>query len=231
MEAVALCVGINQFASSRIPALAGCVNDAQAMAEFLGARQYKATILTDEAARLAAVRQWMAATSERARAGTVKRVFLSVSSHGTQIPDGSGDEADGMDEALVFYDTQPGPDGWTNVLTDDEIGAWISGLPAGCAVELVIDACHSGTATRGLDGNRSRTLPALKRLRNRIAWSACRDDQTAADTVQEGRACGAFTWAWLRAAKTAGRPADVLAVCAGLLRGAGYSQVPQLEVR
>ena len=80
------------------------------------------------------------------------------SGHGQQIQDDNGDEADGYDEALAPYDSQreykPGVYTGQNHLRDDELGALLIELrrklgPTGHLLVL-LDACHSGTGTRGL---------------------------------------------------------------------------------
>lgn len=86
-------------------------------------------------------------------------VVIHVSSHGSQIEDDNGDEADGLDEAIVpygatytynkedFYKYAPG------YLRDDEFGEKITQLrnKLGSKGDLlvVLDACHSGSGTRG----------------------------------------------------------------------------------
>ncbi len=79
------------------------------------------------------------------------------SGHGQQIQDDNGDEADGYDEALAPYDSQreykPGIYTGQNHLRDDELGTLLSELrrklgPTGHLLVL-LDACHSGTGTRG----------------------------------------------------------------------------------
>lgn len=77
------------------------------------------------------------------------------SGHGQQIEDGPDhDEADGLDESIIPYDApftfRPGPD---NHLRDDMLGKKLAALrqqlgPEGNLLVLV-DACHSGTITRG----------------------------------------------------------------------------------
>lgn len=77
------------------------------------------------------------------------RVFLYFSGHGLQVKDESGDEDDGMDEAISTYDLKAGDDDWTNVILDDELEPLIAEMK-GRAVTVVIDACHSGTISRSL---------------------------------------------------------------------------------
>jgi len=61
--------------------------------------------------------------------------------------------------------------------------------------------------------------------------AACRANQTASDTYEDGRWCGAFTWAFLKAVKANTRAAltDLCATTRSTLSKARYSQAPQVE--
>ncbi len=83
-------------------------------------------------------------------------VYLHLSGHGSQQPAiDASTETDGMDEIFLPQDVKF----WSgdsklmpNALQDDEIGAALDNLRAkGANVWIVIDACHSGTATRATD--------------------------------------------------------------------------------
>jgi hypothetical protein len=67
-------------------------------------------------------------------------LFLSVSSHGGQVPDTNGDEDDKRDETWALYDRQ---------LVDDELYALWGEFQPGVRVFMVSDSCHSGTMARG----------------------------------------------------------------------------------
>jgi metacaspase-1 len=88
-------------------------------------------------------------------------VYIHVSSHGAQLEDddATGDETDGLDEAIVTINAK-----WTedkaefkkvesDYLRDDEFGEMIETLRARLGKEgdvvVVMDLCHSGTVTRG----------------------------------------------------------------------------------
>ena len=77
-------------------------------------------------------------------------VFIHYSGHGTQVLDTSGDEFDGLDEALVPSDYVSRHDAGRSII-DDEIGVLLRRLekrrPA--SVFLTFDSCFSGTQTRG----------------------------------------------------------------------------------
>jgi len=74
-------------------------------------------------------------------------VVIFFSGHGSSVPDQNGDEKDGRDEALVPYDaakfTEP-----SQVVIDDSIGVWLGRL-ATHNVTMIVDACFSGSVTRG----------------------------------------------------------------------------------
>ena len=84
-------------------------------------------------------------------------VVFHFSGHGQQIQDDNGDETDGYDEALIPYDAQgmydPVSYKGQNHLRDDELGAKLSRIREKIgskgSLVVIVDACHSGTATRG----------------------------------------------------------------------------------
>jgi hypothetical protein len=89
-------------------------------------------------------------------AGPGDVVVFHYSGHGHQITDNDGDEIDGYDEVLVPYDAPAEPpsdyDGSRHV-RDDDLGNLVQELrrrvgPSGNVI-VVLDACHSGSATRG----------------------------------------------------------------------------------
>lgn len=87
-------------------------------------------------------------------------VFFHFSGHGYQIPDDNGDETDGYDEALVPSDAIfdrgmiKSDEFYENYIRDDELGNILDDLREKLGtsgnVMVSIDACHSGTATRGM---------------------------------------------------------------------------------
>lgn len=85
-------------------------------------------------------------------------VVFHYSGHGQQIFDDNGDEIDGYDEAMVPYDApskyKKGVYEGEKHIRDDEVGKRMTELrkklgPKGHLL-IVFDACHSGTATRGI---------------------------------------------------------------------------------
>lgn len=84
-------------------------------------------------------------------------VFFQFSGHGQQIEDDNGDEADGYDEALIPYDAKAAYDPVTysgqNHFRDDLLGSKLqqirNKIGASGSLLVLLDACYSGTATRG----------------------------------------------------------------------------------
>ncbi len=77
---------------------------------------------------------------EGSSAGDV--LVFTNSSHGSYIPDTSGDE-ETYDEVMCPYDTRE------EVLSDDDLRAILDTLPTGVSMTVISDSCHSGSNTRG----------------------------------------------------------------------------------
>jgi hypothetical protein len=130
--------------------LAGASNDARNMREVLVARwgfaPENVRMLTDTAATRDAVRsaltEWLPSV---ARPGDVVVFFFS--GHGSQVLDADGDEPDGLDETLCPTDVMRN-DGSRDI-KDDELAGWLAALPTR-EVTVILDSCHSGTATRSI---------------------------------------------------------------------------------
>lgn len=139
----AVCVGINEFLDSGAPPLRGCVNDARNMAQILvrefGFEQGDVRVVVNQqgtrAGFLAAL-DWLVAG---ARPGD--ELVLFTSSHGSHIPDQSGDEGDGMDEVLVTHDH----DWERQILSDDDLAEHFARVPRGATMVCLWDTCHSGS--------------------------------------------------------------------------------------
>ena len=81
------------------------------------------------------------------------RVLIYYSGHGSQITDDNGDELDGADEVLVCQDAKIINRTVVNVLRDDEFGSLLAAIPSN-NIYVLIDACNSGTSTRGLNSSK-----------------------------------------------------------------------------
>jgi hypothetical protein len=155
----ALLVGINRY---KIPGadLRGCVNDVKnlksVLTRYYGFADSNIRTLTDLQATKRAMQSAITNLIGKARAGDV--LLLHYSGHGSNVPDGSGDEADGRDEILCPTDLD-----WQDPLLDDWLRVEFDRLPAGVNFTVIMDCCHSGTNTRAiqpLDAKRiERFLP------------------------------------------------------------------------
>lgn len=84
-------------------------------------------------------------------------IYIHFSTHGQQVIDLDGDEEDGLDEAIIAYDAHKtflkGVYEGKNHLIDDELNKLLSAIRTKIGklgtLVVVIDACHSGDATRG----------------------------------------------------------------------------------
>ena len=259
----ALCVGINNFKNYPGSALQGCVNDACDMSKLLqnplGFQADDITVLTDAQATKANIISNLKAMVDGAKAGKYSWLVFSMSSHGTQVPDLSGDEPDRADEAFCPHDLAQAGNQWdtNHIILDDELRDLFIQLPANVLLEVYLDTCHSGTGLKSIDLLLDRTPrylppPSLeafeqvdqKRSRglrhgflekgivHNILWAACRSDQTSADAKIAGGWHGAFTYYFCKemiACNNSLSRAALLTKVRADLLKGKYSQVPQLE--
>jgi hypothetical protein len=83
-------------------------------------------------------------------------VYIHFSGHGQQMCDDRYDESDGLDECWIPYDAYVEPcskDSGEKHLSDDEVNFYLREIRKKVGEEgkilVIIDACHSGTSTRG----------------------------------------------------------------------------------
>jgi hypothetical protein len=214
---IALLVGISAYnrkdiTGSRVSDLY-CDRDIELMAKLLKSSRFgfdEVITLQNEKATREGIREAFEALIRNAGPGDI--VVFQFSGHGQSILDDGEDESDGLDEAFLPYDYVTADPYSTGVcrIRDDELGAWVdtlSGKMKGQGqVFIILDSCHSGSATRG-DAN-SRGVPwsgpLPERLRvgtardvkessgfdrgdrpNVLVLSACRSNEQAADRVDK----------------------------------------------
>lgn len=119
-----------------------------------GFKDENITILKDQQATLAGMTNAFDKLIQKAKRGNI--VVFHFSGHGQQIEDDNGDEGDGLDEALVSYDAlqEYKPGAPIKHFRDDLLAQKLKELrtvlgPTGNLL-VIIDACHSGTMTRGI---------------------------------------------------------------------------------
>jgi Caspase domain len=188
----ALLVGIDQYPS--FSKLSGCVNDVRVLRETLvGPFEFpeqQVTVLLDEQATRAGILEAM-----NDLAGTVGKddvVVFHYSGHGSRMTDREGDEADGMDETIVPYDSSRKDE--NRDITDDEIYEWLLRLTAKTPhITLIFDCCHSGTIVRDAFGEQSRWVEDDERPIDQLPPSPI-SDVTRSLLTAATREVGASGW-------------------------------------
>ena len=159
----ALLVGIDDYPGTQSDLGGVPVKDALAMREVLinkfGFQDKNIVVLLDEDANREGIIN--AFTRHLGQAGPNGVAVFYYSGHGMQLREnvatgGSRDaEEDNVDEALYIY----GNNERSSVLVDDEIGHLTSLLKTDRLL-LIVDACHSGTGSRGMGAMQAKEVQA-----------------------------------------------------------------------
>jgi hypothetical protein len=190
------------------------------------------TVVMDSAATRQGIENAFKTLVSRVQPGDI--VVIHFSSHGEQVEDNNNkDETDGLDESIVTYNalypissenfsTDQG-----NYFRDDQFGVYIDQLRTRLGkkgdVVVFIDACHSGSGTRGsrkvrggapplvsknfkakniatvntadvfLEGKTTRGEPV--NLATYVVISAARADELNQEADNEGKSMGSLTYA------------------------------------
>jgi len=209
----ALLIGVGKYnlPNNDLPGIDLDVDNMKHVAKIMGFAPGDIKVLFDDQATYAGVKgalgSWL-----RDGVGPNDRVLVYFSGHGTRVPDPRPAKAGELDDALVLHDVKTaklnGKATLANVLLGYEFGEALAAIPSRHILVLV-DACHSGTATRTLSlGNRrigdgtgtvkffnwpgaptgqaTRGLKATTGGENYAAVSAARDDEYAIATEHGG---------------------------------------------
>ncbi|MEM6638385.1 MAG: caspase family protein [Pseudomonadota bacterium] len=158
----ALLIGVNNYPQlGEQYKLWGCVNDARlvgsVLENYFGFESENVVYLLDEAATEAGIRGAMAALTERVGQDDV--VVFHFSGHGSRRRTTDPDEASGKDSTIMPYDSGRRPHPNLDI-PDNDIQTWIESVTEKTAnVTLVFDCCHSGTITRDVSADRTRSVP------------------------------------------------------------------------
>lgn len=223
MAKKALCVGIN-YANTENE-LRGCLHDADDWSNLLSTHGFGVKQLKEKDATKQNIVNELKTLVSHLVIGDIG--VFSYSGHGTWLPDRTGDEPDGRDEALCPIDM--GEDGH-NLILDDELTGIFARLARGATLVILADCCHSGTVYRmavnpevktayrkpklippthfitGTDlmlkVDRAFGQPKVRSnapLPGVVHFSGCKDSETSCDAEINGRACGAFSYFATRA--------------------------------
>lgn len=185
-----------------------------------------------------------------AKAQKGDELFYYHSSHGTQV---NLPRSGVLDDVLVTNDFDW--DDFNHIMTGAEIGAVLAQLKQGVNMTVIVDACHSGTATREFNPHirtkRCLAIPAhiaeqrkgmfftRQRSLNRdiiknqpyLLLSGCKDDQTSEELQLGEQVRGIFTYTltkYLRKDTVSNWTGVYNEVCAEMQQG-GYDQMPQMN--
>ena len=206
----ALLIGVADVPHNALPGIDLDIDNMKKVAEIMGFHAGDIKVLFNQQATYANVRQ---ALGSWVKDGVQPQdhVLIYFSGHGTLVPDPSPGNVGGVDDALVLHDveraTVQGRATLKNVLIGHEFGAALAAIPSRNVLVLV-DACHSGTATRsillgnqrlgvgsgvqkffsydGMPTGHTRALKMHAGDENYAALSAARDDEFAVGTEQGG---------------------------------------------
>jgi hypothetical protein len=232
----ALLIGINYKNTEN--QLNGCINDVVQIKELLmrqfSYREENITFITDETDVKPTKNVILSQLKKLVdNSKNCEEIWIHYSGHGSYVPDYSGDELDGKDEALVPLDFNS-----AGFILDDDIKGILKSMDEGCRCMIIFDCCHSGTAADLLyvykDNIESKEKPDVKNLvkADIMLLSGCRDDQTSADALINKRWAGALTSVFLEILKENKYSIKVLDLVAKLrerLKVNGYSQYPVLS--
>lgn len=157
----ALLVGISDYGNAKEDPntwsnISGA-NDVMLLSPLFCEHGYTVTSLVDSHATHANITSALMGLAKESKKGDI--VYIHFSMHGQPFEDLNGDEEDGWDEALIPVDAQmlyaEGVYEGKNHLLDDELEVYFNDIrsklgPEGQLV-VILDACHSGTASRGDD--------------------------------------------------------------------------------
>ncbi len=213
----ALLIGINRYKNATLTSLPGTENDLKLAHEVLtkkfGFMPENIRELKNEDATRRGILDELHQLVKSAVPGDI--VYIHYSGHGSQVKDKNGDEKDDQkDETLVPHDGRT--EGIADI-TDDELNSILSKLKTSHAV-VVLDSCHSGTATRGVTVG-IRAIPEDTRLelypknqvltrgttflpsKRYILLAAAAAQQVALDVPVDDTYYGAFSYSFFNSLK------------------------------
>lgn len=156
---IALLVGINTYHNdSGVSSLNGCCNDVDALHDYIrknfpdNAEGNIVVLKNEQATRHAFIQQFNRHLIQNDRIREADTVLIYYSGHGSYAPSAPEfaalhEDSKAQDETLVLYDSRvPG----NFDLADKELALLLSKIPAQANTVVILDACHSGSATRSV---------------------------------------------------------------------------------
>lgn len=156
----ALLVGVGRYrlAGANLPGIDKDIEMMREVVRLLGFRDSQVKVLMDEEATLAGIQRAFDTWLVDGVGGNDRALFY-FSGHGSRMADHDGDEPDKLDEIMIPHDFEPTNGDPRNALVDDMFGQWLGKIRS-THVYAFIDACHSGTVTRGF-GDKFLAYPGM----------------------------------------------------------------------
>lgn len=199
-------------------------NDVDLLSSTLRGNGVSVSCLFDRNATKAGITAALKKLVSQCRAGDL--VYLHFSTHGQPFEDYSGDEDDGWDESIVPVDAPieftKGKYEGENHLIDDELNEYCTKIRKAIGTNgmlyVVIDACHAGKASMGIEKDVIRgtkagftrsgkyyrpqkmeksnyyNIPSSPALGKVVFIEACRSYQVNKEIVENGKHYGALSF-------------------------------------
>jgi len=228
----ALLIGINYVNTSY--ALAGCIDDANRMKDFLTQYGFNSFQLLTDSTSLKPTKQNILNELKNmiinAEAGDI--LFFYFSGHGSYTYDRNGDETDGKDEMIISSDGQG--------ILDDELKTILSNhMKREVTIIGLFDSCHSGTMFdlkfNYADSNNydkyTENVKVSECNGNCIMISGCMDNQTSVEAIIDNKAQGAMSWSFIESVNKTPNCSwrELLKSMRDLLKKSFYTQIPQMS--
>ena len=199
-------------------------NDVDLLYPTLKRNGFVVSCISDKGATKAGISKALSVLASQCKVGDI--VYLHFSTHGQPFEDDNGDEDDGWDESIVPVDAPieytKGKYEGENHLIDDELHKFCTRIRKAIGTKgmlyVVIDACHAGKASMGIEEEVIRgtkagftrsgkyyrpqklergnfyQIPSSTSLGNVMFIEACRSYQVNKEIVEKGKYYGALSY-------------------------------------
>lgn len=187
-------------------------------------------LVNQQATKVAIVNAFKSLASQSRRGDMV---YIHFSGHGQQMKDMHNDEKDGLDECWIPYDAYRKPcekDRGEKHLTDDEVNYYLNAIRDRIGdtgkMLVVIDACHSGGATRGDDDEVVRGVEDIFEAIKSFIWGAATESDKR-NMVNPNAKENKERWITLSACKSEQVNIEMKSPAVGKLTYAIYNKVKE----
>ena len=187
--------------------------------------------LVNQQATKAAIVNALKSLASQSKHGDI--VYVHFSGHGQQMKDVHNDEKDGLDECWIPYDAYRKPcekDRGEKHLTDDEVNYYLNAIRDKIGdsgkMLVVIDACHSGDATRGDEDEVVRGVEDIFEAIKSFIWGTSKEGDKK-DVANPNAKENKERWITLSACKSDQVNIEMKSPAVGKLTYAIYNKVKE----